>query len=83
MGRMLSILTTLYRRWKYVEDTAEAPRARTPVGEQERLKAEVERGRAMVAHFRRHGCEELASAREASVRSLEQRLRLLGWSRAQ
>ena len=78
MGRVLRILTTLYRRWRYVEDVSDAPAARRPVSERERLEQEAARGREMIAHFRRLGCEELASAREASVRSLERRLKLLG-----
>lgn len=78
MGRVISILTTLYRRWRYVEDTTEGPTARAPLTERERLHEEAARGREMIAHFRRHGCEELAAAREASLRSLERRLKLLG-----
>lgn len=78
MGRVIRILTTLYRRWRYVEDTAETPAARAPLSERERLEDEARRGREMIAHFRRHNCEELASVREASVRSLERRLKMLG-----
>lgn len=78
MGRMIGILASLYRRWRFVEDVSEAPALRQPRTERERLEAEAARGREMIAHFRRHGCEELASAREASLRSLERRLRLLG-----
>jgi hypothetical protein len=79
MSRMLTLLADLYRRWKYVEDTAPdspaAPRRSTDL--RTRLVETIDRERRIIGHFRRNGCRDLAADREPALRSAERRLREL------
>jgi hypothetical protein len=76
MRRFVMALTSLIRRWRYVEEEgADAPRtAASAETEAQRLRRSIARDEALVADFRRQGCAELARAREASLRALRTRL---------
>ena len=76
MRRWVAAITTLIRRWRYVEEEGvDAPRtAASAEPEAQRLRKTIARDEALVADFRRQGCAELARAREASLRALRSRL---------
>lgn len=79
MRRWVLALTSLIRRWRYVEEEgAPAPRtAASAESEADRLRRSIARDEALVADFRRQGCLELARARESSLRALRTRLAAL------
>lgn len=79
MSRMITALASLFRRWRYVEDSgSEAPRtAASGETEVQRLRKSIARDEKLIADFRRNGCPGLAKAREASVRSMRSRLAIL------
>ena len=79
MSRVITVLASLFRRWRYVEESkTEAPRTAASGGsEAQQLRKSIERDEKLIADFRRNGCPGLAKSREASVRSMKSRLALL------
>jgi hypothetical protein len=79
MRRLITTLTALYRRWKFVEERSDVPRgAAVPVGsEAQALRRAIERDERLSADYRRNGCLSLAKDREASARGLRSRLSMI------
>jgi hypothetical protein len=78
MGRFWKTLTSLYRRWRYVEEAPAGGTSGAPEGDEaRRLRRAIERDERLVADYRRNGCPGLAKDREASLRALRGRLALL------
>ena len=78
MARIMKALTSLYRRWTYVEDV-DVPRCAAPAAgsEAQRLRRAIEQDERLSADYRRNGCLSLAKEREASARALRSRLAML------
>ena len=78
MARLMKALTSLYRRWKYVEDV-DVPRGGAVASgtEAQRLRRAIDRDERLSADYRRNGCLSLAKDREASARALRSRLAML------
>ena len=80
MRRFWSALSTLVRRWRFVEEggPAAAAPSTSPLGDEAwRLRRALEREERLIADYRRVGCLSLAKDREASARVLRMRLMLL------
>jgi hypothetical protein len=80
MRALLSVLTQVYTRWRFVEDTdAAKPHgpAEGPADETARLRESIARERRNLDHFRRFNCAGLAGPCESSIRAMEGRIRAL------
>ena len=79
MRALLSVLTQVYTRWRFVEDTdAPSPKSApsgAPGDEIARLQVAIERERQNLEYFRRFDCGTLARSCESSIRAMEGRIR--------
>ena len=78
MRAVMSILASLIRRWRYVEEEAPTPSSTTgstaPVGELQRLRASLAHEEQKLADYHRYGLDSLAGHSNASIRSLKSRI---------
>ena len=78
MRAVMSILASLIRRWRYVEEETPPPssatRSTAPVSELQRLRASLAREEKKLADYHRFGLDSLAGHSNASIRSLKSRI---------
>lgn len=84
MRALFQVLVGVYTKWRYVEDVEAPPRKAAepllkdnPKDEVTRLRAAIARERRNLESFLRFQCGTLAGPCEASIRSMEGRLRAL------
>lgn len=79
MSRMLKALTSLFRRWRFLEEgSPDTPRtAAAGLTEVQRLRRSIAADERLIADYRRNGCPGLAKERESSLRLLRSRLAML------
>lgn len=69
-----SVLMSLYRRWRYVEDVEPSPDTPPDRSEAARLRSALEREEWKLAEYRRMKLAAMARESESSLRALKGRL---------